>query len=241
MIRGNDRNNIFHDENDKLRFIEIIQEKQKVSRFALQAFCLMDNHIHLMLSEGVEDIAKVMKRINVSYVYYFNKKHKKVGHLFQDRFKSEVIEDDGYVLALARYIHQNPLKAGLVKAIDEYKWSSYLCYLNEDNYFSKMVDTETILGLFSKDIGKAKDRFKIYMKEEAYDKFIDLKEGLDEMGEETAKGIFKAMLLERVKDNEKNVPADLIKEFKEKTNLPLRKIAAITGVNKDKINKILRA
>jgi len=69
-----------------------------------------------MLSEGTEDIATAMKRITVSYVCYFNKKHKRVGHLFQDRFKSEVIEQDSYILSLARYIHQNPVKAGIVYA-----------------------------------------------------------------------------------------------------------------------------
>ncbi len=114
MIRGNERKNIFLDEQDKSRFVEILNDKKKSVSFYLQAFCLMDNHVHLMISEGVDDIARVMKRITVSYVYYFNKKYKRIGHLFQDRFRSEVVEDDNYVLSLARYIHQNPVKAGIV-------------------------------------------------------------------------------------------------------------------------------
>ena len=101
MLRGNERRNIFRDEEYKLRFIETLYDKNQENRFSLHAFCLMDNHVHLMLSEGVEDVAKIMKRIIVSYVYYFNKKYKRVGHLFQDRFKSEIVEDDNYVLALA--------------------------------------------------------------------------------------------------------------------------------------------
>ncbi len=152
MIRGNERRNIFLDEEDKIRFIETLYEKKQGNRFSIHAFCLMDNHVHLMLSEGVEDVAKVMKRVTVSYVYYFNKKYKRMGHLFQDRFKSEVVEDDSYLLALARYIHQNPVKAGMVRSVSEYKWSSYNCYLSESNYFTKVMETETVLGLFSYDI-----------------------------------------------------------------------------------------
>jgi putative transposase len=76
MIRGNERRNIFHDETDKLKFIKKLNEKKQGNRFFLHAFCLMDNHVHLMVNEGIEDIAKVMKRITVSYVSYFNKKYK---------------------------------------------------------------------------------------------------------------------------------------------------------------------
>lgn len=90
MLRGNERKNIFLCDEDKLYFMETMFEKKQGSRFYIHSFCLMDNHIHLMISEGSEDISRVMKRITVSYVYYFNKKYKRVGHLFQDRFKSEV-------------------------------------------------------------------------------------------------------------------------------------------------------
>jgi len=194
MLRGNERKNIFHDEDDKLRFIETLYEKKKENRFFLHAFCLMDNHIHLMLSEGIEDVAKAMKRISVSYVYYFNKKYKRVGHLFQDRFRSETVDDDSYILALARYIHQNPVKAGMVKSVGEYKWSSYSCYLNENNYFTKVIETKTILGLFSDDKTTAKKFFEKYMNEETQDKFIDLVEDVEVMDEKTAKELFVKML-----------------------------------------------
>ncbi|MHB1653303.1 MAG: REP-associated tyrosine transposase [Desulfitobacteriaceae bacterium] len=244
MLRGNERRNIFQDEEDKLRFIETLYEKKQENRFFLHAFCLMDNHIHLMLSEGVEDVAKVMKRISVSYVYYFNKKYKRVGHLFQDRFKSEIVEDDSYVLTLARYIHQNPVKAGMVKSVGEYKWSSYTCYLNESNFFTKVVETETVLGLFSDDKITAKRCFEEYMHEETQEVFIDLVEDVEVMDEKTAKELFERML--SLGDNPAgNIKAqildDLIKEFRKKTNLSIRKIADITGLNKDKVNKILKS
>jgi putative transposase len=244
ILRGNERKNIFHDEEDKLRFIETLYEKKWENRFSLHAFCLMDNHVHLMLSEGVEDVAKVMKRISVSYVYYFNKKYKRVGHLFQDRFRSENVEGDSYILALARYIHQNPVKAGIVKSLDEYKWSSYTCYLNESNHYSKVVETETVLGLLAGDKRTAKKLFEEYMNEEAQERFIDLMEDVEVMDEETAKELFERMLGlgYNPDDNTKaQISDDLIKELREKTNLSIRKIAAITGLNKDKVNKMLKS
>lgn len=155
MLRGNEKRNIFLDQDDKLRFLEIIQQKKQEKRFYLHAYCLMDNHVHLMISEGTEDIATVIKRIAVSYVFYFNKKYKRIGHLFQDRFKSEAVEDEAYVLSLSRYIHQNPAKANLVKSPDKYKWSSYNGYIDEKNYISELLDKEILLGLLSNDKEKA--------------------------------------------------------------------------------------
>ena len=244
MLRGNERRNIFKDEEDKLRFIETLYEKKQENRFSLHAFCLMDNHAHLAISEGVEDVARVMKRITVSYVYYFNQKYKRVGHLFQDRFKSEIVEDDSYILTLARYIHQNPVKAGMVKSVGEYKWSSYTCYLNESNYFTKIVETETVLGLFSDDKTTAKRRFEEYMHEEAQEVFFDLVEDVEVIDGKTAKVLFERMLSLGNDPDENTKPQisdGLIKEFRKKTNLSIRKIAAITGLNKDKINKILKS
>lgn len=244
MLRGNERNNIFKGDEDKLRFMKTMLKMKDRDRFYLHAFCLMDNHVHLMLREGEEDVATVMKRITVSYVYYFNKKYKRVGHLFQDRFKSEVVEQDRYLLALARYIHQNPVKAGMVEKAADYKWSSYNCYLNDDNNFAKMLDTDTILGLFSEDKDVAVEKYKAYMNEECDETFIDLKEEVEVMDEEESRELFQKMLMDQGLENKNNgkvqIPDGLIKEFREKTNLSARRIAAITGLNKDKVNKILR-
>lgn len=132
MMRGNERKDIFLDNYDRDRFLEIISQKKGNGRFSLHAYCLMSNHIHLMLSEGSEEIGQIIKRIAVSYAQYFNRKNKRTGHLFQDRFRSEVIEDERYILSLLRYIHQNPIKAGLAKSAADYRWSSHNEYLNSD-------------------------------------------------------------------------------------------------------------
>jgi putative transposase len=244
MLRGNEKKNIFNSNADKQRFLETMFEKKQANRFYLHAFCLMNNHVHLMISEGVEDVATVMKRINVSYVYYFNNKYKRVGHLFQDRFKSEVVEQDRYLVALVRYIHQNPVKAGIVEKASDYKWSSHNCYLYEDNFYSKMLDIDPILSLFSEDRQVAVEKYIEYMNEECNEKFIDLEDDVELIDEEQARELYRRMLIARqIEDKDKGkiqIPDSLIKEFKGKTNLSLRKIAAITGLNKDKVNKILK-
>ncbi|WP_371360870.1 transposase [Sporomusa malonica] len=242
MIRGNDRKNIFLDEEDKQNFIEILYQKKQENIYLLHAFCLMDNHVHLMLQEGEVDIANIMKRINISYVHYFNKKYKKIGHLFQDRFKSEGIEEERYILALIKYIHQNPVKAGITKTVEEYKWSSYAGYMQENHYYQKIVDTKMVLGLFSEDRQTAKRQFNEYVNQECTDEFIDIEE-VEKMDEEDAKNLFREMmnsLMEEKRDNNAQIMEEVIRIFRDKTNLSIRQIAAITGLNKDKINKMLR-
>lgn len=245
MLRGNERNYIFRGDEDKLRFMEILFEKKGMDKFYLQAFCLMSNHVHLLLREGAEDVATVMKRITVSYVRYFNNKYKRVGHLFQDRFRSEAVEQDTYLMALTRYIHRNPVKAGIVKSPEDYKWSSYNCYLNDGSLFAKMLDTDTILGLFSENRNVAIKRYKTYMNEESYDTFIDLKEDAEVMDEEEARELFQRMMMDQKLESKSNgktqIPDGMIKEFRKRTNLSARKIAAITGLNKDKVSKILKS
>lgn len=100
-----------------------------VRHCSIYAWCLMGNHVHLLIKETDEPIGDVMKRIASSYVYYYNRKYDRVGHLFQERFKSQPVEDWPYFLTLLRYIHQNSLKPHLVKDLKDYRWSSWNEYL----------------------------------------------------------------------------------------------------------------
>ena len=121
MLRGADRRIIFSDDEDNQRFLEIVQRVKQESLFQLFAYCLMGNHVHLLLREGKEPLGMTFKRIGVSYVYY-NWKYQLHGHLFQDRYRSEQVEDDAYFLDVLRYICQNPVKAGLCAKPFEYPW-----------------------------------------------------------------------------------------------------------------------
>ena len=111
MLRGANRQEIFHDDIDCMRFLEIIEKYKKVSGMKVYAWCLMNNHVHLLLKEGIEDLSITMKRIGVSYVTYYNLKYNTTGHLFQDRFRSENVESNVNLFRVIRYIHQKTSKS----------------------------------------------------------------------------------------------------------------------------------
>lgn len=122
MLRGADRRIIFSDEEDCDRFLETIGRVKEISGFKLYAYCLMGNHVHLLLEEANESLETIFKRIGASYVYYYNWKYALHGHLFQDRFRSECVDNDAYFLDVLRYICQNPVKAGLCQTPFDYPW-----------------------------------------------------------------------------------------------------------------------
>ena len=147
MLRGINQQQIFEDDEDNEKYLEVLGECKKVSGYKLYAYSLMGNHIHLLIKAEDEGIEQIFKRIGARYVYWYNWKYRRSGHLFQDRFKSEPVGDDQYFLTVLRYIHQNPIKANLCSSIEEYKWSSYNEYLGE----CKNVDTEFVLEMISLD------------------------------------------------------------------------------------------
>ena len=122
MIRGADGRLLFLDDEDCGRFLDTLLRAKTESGFKLYAYCLMGNHVHLLLKEEREPLELLFRRIGASYVYYYNWKYQLHGHLFQDRFRSEAIEDDAYFLDVLRYICQNPVKAGLSKSPLDYPW-----------------------------------------------------------------------------------------------------------------------
>jgi len=160
IVRGANRQEIFHDDDDRIKFLETLQKVKVKSALKVYAWCLMGNHVHLLLKEGSENISVVMKRIGVTYVNYYNWKYKTNGHLFQDRFKSENVENVNYLLTVTRYIHQNPVKAGIVSKPDHWKWSSCLRYYGKSVYPPSLLDSDYILNMFAHDRLIAKERFK---------------------------------------------------------------------------------
>jgi len=151
ILRGNNRKEVFIDDEDKARIIAAISEKKGGDHFTVYAYCVMDNHLHLVLKEGKDLLSKALKRIGTSYAYYFNKKYKRIGHVFQDRYRSESIEDDAYLLGVIRYVHLNPEKAGISSA-ESYPWSSYNEYFKEN---TRLIAIDEILSMFSNDREKA--------------------------------------------------------------------------------------
>ena len=148
MLRGINRQTIFEDEEDSLKFLETLKSYKAISGYNIFAYCLMSNHIHILLLVGKEDLDLIMKRIAGSYVYWYNWKYYRKGHLFQDRYKSEPVEDEKYFLTVLRYIHQNPQKAGMVKDLGAYKFSSYNEILKENK---ELIDIDFVYSLIHRD------------------------------------------------------------------------------------------
>jgi putative transposase len=124
LLRGANRQEIFQDDEDCSNFLDLLHKYKLKTKMKIYGWCLMSTHVHLLLREGNEDILTTMKRIGVSFFLYYNWKYGTSGHLFQDRFKSENVVNDQYLLTVIRYIHQNPLKARIVKRVNEWRWSS---------------------------------------------------------------------------------------------------------------------
>lgn len=150
MVRGNERKEIFHENEDRKRFLYILEQKKSKKEYDLYAYCLMDNHAHLIIKENMDHITRIMKRINTSYASYYNKKYGRVGHVFQDRYKSEVIEQESYLLEVIRYVHNNPVKARLVDDPKDYPWSSFHLFLDHSKHKFAIVACDEILGMYGR-------------------------------------------------------------------------------------------
>ncbi|MDD2443520.1 MAG: transposase, partial [Desulfotomaculaceae bacterium] len=230
------RQNIFEDEKDRMKFIQTIQKFKDKSRYDVYAYCLMSNHVHLLLRIGQDPLEQVMRRICGSYVYWYNWKHERIGNLFQDRFKSEPVEDDTYFLTVLRYIHQNPLKAGLVRNIEKYKWSSYNEYINK----TKVIDANFALGMFNNDKNLAIKTFIQFNNELKDDSCLDVEECY-RITDGEANNIIKKVC--KVKNGfdlpklEMSIRNTYLKELKEKYSLSIRQIERLTGINRGIIHK----
>ena len=121
--RGVERRMIFMDAKDHLVFLEILQESAEVYGFTVYAYTLMNNHYHLLIKTSKLNLSLLMRQINSRYSMYFNRKYKRVGPLWQGRFKSWYVYDEYYLKSLIKYIEYNPIKAGLSKKIGEFRWS----------------------------------------------------------------------------------------------------------------------
>ena len=126
MLRGVNRMDIFNEDSDRIMFLHYLKECVKKKHYEIWGFCLMNNHVHLLVKS--DDPGIYMHKLEQKYAMWFNDKYERCGHLFQNRYRSEVIETEGYLCRCLRYILQNPVKAGICLSIPEYAWSSYKVY-----------------------------------------------------------------------------------------------------------------
>jgi putative transposase len=152
MVRSISEVSLFRNDSDRDKYLQLIKKYQQIYLFKIYSYCLMTSHAHMSIDCCGADISKIMKSINQSYSTYYNKKHDRHGHLFQDRFKSKIIDNRNYLLTSSAYIHRNPKDiAAYSNKIQEYKYSSLGIYFGIASDVFKILDTDYILGHFSND------------------------------------------------------------------------------------------
>ena len=144
MLRGVNRQQVFFDEEDHMVFLEKLKKQKEKLGFKLFAYCLMPNHIHLLIMIDDEKLKTLFRAFGASYVLWYNKKYDRVGHLFQDRFKSETVQDEKYFMTVLRYILRNPIKANLCSKANDYKYSSMSEYTG---VISGITDVDFVLEM----------------------------------------------------------------------------------------------
>lgn len=234
MLRGINSQDLFEEDSDRFEFLDCLFRYKKICDIDLYAYCLMSNHVHLLLKEKQQNVSTFVKRISSSYVFYFNSKYARTGHLFQGRFKSEAVETDDYFLIVMRYIHQNPLKANIASSVKEYKWSSYSDYLTK-----KRVDYELALKLFK---GYSHDPLEEFIRynninnqDDCLDCIIENKKSDDEIREiiKHAGGFNHVNEIQQADQEKKK---QLIRKIK-RDGVSIRQLQRITGLSYKKIRE----
>jgi len=164
IARGIDRGKIFQDPTDKHNFLERLAEILKDTETPCYAWAIIPNHFHLLLRTGNIPVATVMRRLLTGHALYYNRRHRRCGHLFQNRYKSILCQEDAYLLELVRYIHLNPLRARLVpklSSLDKYSFSGHSVLM--DRRINDWQDTEAVLRLFGETVSTARRQYRAYV------------------------------------------------------------------------------
>lgn len=157
--RGNERKSIFTDRNDNEKFLNYISLVHSRYKVMVYGYVLMDNHYHLLIETPEPNLSRVMRDLNGHYTIYFNKAHKRYGHLFQGRYKSILVDKDNYLLELSRYIHLNPVRAGILSKPEDYSYSSMPYYIGKKTP-PEWLNTKFLLKQFGNAIKEQQNAYK---------------------------------------------------------------------------------
>jgi putative transposase len=162
--RGNERKAIFRDDEDREKFFSSLSDLPNRFGVVIHGFVLMGNHYHLLLETPSPNLQRAMQYLNTAYTVYFNRRHHRAGHLLQGRYKAFVIDKDSYLLSVSRYLHLNPVRAGMVKRPEEYPWSSYREYIGKRKRRGWLT-CDWVLEQFSKNATRARRGYKEFVED----------------------------------------------------------------------------
>ncbi len=235
MMRRINKQVIFEDDGDRRFFLKTLGHCKEVSGFRLYAFCLMSNHVHLLMETGEEPLETVFKRIGSGYVKWYNQKYQRVGHLFQDRFRSENVEDERYFMTVLRYILWTPVKAGMVFMPDRYPWSSYRAY---EKGGGTITDTDYAEAVFG-----GRDQLMAFCSQENDDEAMDENEYLWRIQDDEAIGIMnrisKCSSVSEFQQLSKELKQFYIREMY-LAKMSKRQISRVTGMAVQTVSKAVQ-
>ena len=231
ITKGNNAEEIFYDNQDRRYFLKQLKETKEKFNFEIFTYCLMSNHVHLVIRIDDEYLSKAVQSLIIRYAYYFNQKYKRVGVFVQNRFKSKNVEDQRYFLEVCRYVHRNPEKAGVAKTQD-YPWSSYKEYVGKEEIINKKI----LLHYFDNDVKKFIKFTNMFNEEKETIDFADY-EIMDKLkDDELANIVIKLFNLDSIDEISKN--------FKDKSNEDkkyiIKKLNEIKGTNVTQLARVTR-
>lgn len=214
ITRGNSQTDVFKTDNDRRKYLNLILRYKARYFFKVYAYCLMDNHIHLLIEEGKFSLSKIMQGIQQSYTQYYNKKYGETGHVFEQRYKSIPCSSEAYLERLIAYIHMNPIEAGIAKRVDEYLWSGH-------NEIAKKTNNPII------------DRRQLYFLiggEEGKQSYLEIVHNFSNLSQETVKDAY--LSAEKIEERLDDL-------FFEKVTINKRDLLSVDEVNNE-IHKVFK-
>lgn len=237
MIRGINKEQIFNRIVHKNKIIEIIRNIREDIEFDVIAYCIMDNHLHLLIKANEDKLETLMKKLNIKYAIYYNKIEKRYGHVFQDRFRSEAVESDKYLIGALRYIHNNPVKAGITKNILDYSWSSAKDYINMHSEIITDKYIKEIAGLF-----KNKNEFVAFHSINDDNLYIDTKEEESENTRKIVNNLIEKFVTENGMTDQNQITIDKKEELAKKliklNIISYREVAELCNLSFYKVSEI---
>lgn len=233
IVQGMNKEWIFKKEKYLKKYRELLLNNKENYDIKILAYCIMNNHAHILIyCEKIEELSQYMKSVNTSYANYYNTIEERVGHVFRNRYEAEEINSERYLLNCIAYIHNNPVKAGMVRKASDYKYSSYNNYINKTG-----IITNTILKLIFGTSTNYLEQYRVIHKEEySFKDIVEDKRSAKEIIEEYEKE--KNIKIKEIKQSEKYT-IELTKRLKEE-GLSINKISQIIEINRFKLARILK-
>jgi len=237
MVRGINRDSIYQSAGDKTFFLKTLKKLPDIS---IAAYCVMDNHVHIVLQAEVAALAAAMRKLNLTYAMWYNAIHERVGHLYQNRYRSQVVTSESQLLQVIRYVHNNPVKAGLAKEAKQYTWSSYREYLEGADVLSP-EQKQFVLGLIANE--NSLSGFIAFHGEPDAHEQLDTAEDIAELRQNHAQSIIEEYcsahgIVDRATMKRRpELMEGLIIELLQRTHLSHRKIAAFLEVSANIVHR----